>query len=134
MRVLRGRITSGVGDASNWPIDQVREVTGYHDLVPGTLNVVLEEPHRLRPDFTLYRECRTDARPEDLHFECCSLLIGADKVRALVARTSTNFHGSAVLEVMAGVNLKDRYGLRDGDWMRVEVCADGGPIGLGHLA
>ena len=127
-RILQGRVFSGAGDAENWPTEHIRTVTGYPCLKPGTLNVRLGEPHVLRHDFTLPREDRPDRqqRPENLYFESCWLLIGTDRVRALIARTSTNFHGCEVLEIMAEEKLKQHYGLQDSDCVSVEVRVDDG--------
>mgnify|MGYP001615959028 CR=1 FL=1 len=122
-RLLRGRVESGEGDATKWPTEEIRRLTRYN-LVPVTLNVVLDAPHTLRPDFTLPKEHRSDERQEDLNFERCALMVGADRVRALIARTSTNYHGCWVLEIMAEKRLKESYGLNDGDWICVEVCVD----------
>lgn len=92
---------SGCGDARNWGIGDIRRVTGRDNLHPGTLNVRLDVPHGLRVDHTLRKEERTDRRPEDLYFECCSILWRGRIVPALIARTSVNFHGDYVLEIMA---------------------------------
>jgi CTP-dependent riboflavin kinase len=99
---------------------EIREVTAY-SLISGTLNVKLDVPHTLRSDFRLPRERRTDGRPEDLDFERCRLVMRRGNVRALIARTSTNFWGDEVLEIMAEEHLRLGYGLIDRDQISVEV-------------
>ena len=118
---MNGRVFTGVGDAKNWATAQISDLTGYQ-LVPGTLNVKLDQDHEVRPDFTLRMECREDMRPEDLYLERCWLLIGDDRVRALIARTSTNYHGPRVLEIMAEQRLRTTYALAKESELQVEVC------------
>jgi CTP-dependent riboflavin kinase len=120
MRVLRGVVKAGLCDAKNWDVKAIRTVTGRPDLVEGTLNVKLNEPHVLRPDFALPAASRND-RNEDLYLEECLLLINSDKVPALIARTSTNFWGRETLEIMASVHLRHTYRLNDEDIIRVQV-------------
>jgi CTP-dependent riboflavin kinase len=124
MRVLRGTVKAGVGDAKNWPLEQIRSLTGRSDLIAGTLNVELDEPHAVRRDYTLHAASRNDGRREDLYFEECLLLIGSKRVPALIARTSTNYHGQKVLEIMAAEFLRSSHGLCDGDVIKVQVRGD----------
>src|SRR5712692_2459462 len=121
MRILRGIVKPGVGDAANWPLKQIRNVTGRYNLIAGTLNVELDEPHSVRCDFTLPVASRNDGRREDLYFEECLLLIGSKRVPALIARTSTNYHGCKVLEIMAAEHLRNSRGLGDRDIINVQV-------------
>ena len=84
--ILLGHVETGFGDAKNWGIEEIRRVRGYNRLKSGTLNVKLDAPHELRPDFRLPRGQRTDGRAEDLNFERCQLLIGSKRVPALIAQ------------------------------------------------
>jgi CTP-dependent riboflavin kinase len=121
-RTLRGYVLPGLGDASNWGIADIRGATGYSRLQPGTLNVGLSAPHKLRRDFELPGELRTDGRDEHLYFERCRLVMGDGiKVRALIARTSTNYWKDQVLEIMAEISLRGRFDLFDGLPVDVEV-------------
>lgn len=121
---LSGRVETGYGDARNCGISEIQEITGYRELKPGTLNVRLSSPHNARCDYELLRENRKDGRNyEDLRFERCCVLIGLCRVRALIARTSTNYWKSCVLELMAEELFRERYGLKDGDILHVEVWA-----------
>jgi CTP-dependent riboflavin kinase len=113
-KILSGRIEAGCGDAKNWGISEIRSVTGYSNLKKGTLNVRLGAEHILRPDYELSRRDRGDGRDEDLCFERCCLVIDACRVPALIARTSRNYWGLSVLEVMAEEMLRERYRLEDG--------------------
>jgi CTP-dependent riboflavin kinase len=125
-RTFAGRVVPGCGNASTWEISEIRKATGNYQLVEGTLNLELEVPHILRPDHKLVRENRKDRHDhdEDLFFEHCVLVIGTSRVRALIARTSTNYWGPSVLEVMAEEMLRRRYSLEDGDVLDVEVWVE----------
>ena len=121
-KTLHGHVEPGCKDAKNWGIDDIRKATGWGHLKPGTLNVRLDAPHTLRADFHLPRGQREDGREEDLDFEPCWLVIGdGQKVKALIARTSTNYWKDSVLEIMAEVWLRECYGLEDGNAVAVEV-------------
>ena len=122
-KILKGRVEKGCRDGKNWDISDIRKTTGYDNLKPGTLNVRLAAPHNLRIDYRLPREQRTDGRDEDLYFERCRLVIGRSSIRALIARTSTNFWGNSVLEIMAEEMIRQCYGVQDGDTVELEVCA-----------
>jgi CTP-dependent riboflavin kinase len=99
--VLDGRIKAGCGDAKHWGIEEIRKATGRGNLYGGTINVEIDHPHTLRVDHRLDRRDRTDQRQEDLCFENCWLITSTGKVSAVIARTSTNFWGDNVLEIMA---------------------------------
>jgi hypothetical protein len=116
--LIAGYVMPGLGDASNWGIADIQVATGYGRLQPGTLNVSLSAPHMLRRDFQLQGSQRTDGRDEDLDFERCQLVTGDGiKVRALIARTSTNYWKDEVLEIP----LRERLKLFDEDPVDVEV-------------
>lgn len=86
-----------------------------------SLNVRLDIPYRLRADTLLLCENRIDKLNEDLLFERCQLLLGGVMIPAWIARTSRNFHGDHVLEIMAEERLRPRYGLKDNDRIYVQV-------------
>jgi CTP-dependent riboflavin kinase len=124
-KTLTGRIEAGSGHAGrNWGISEIQKLTGYTNLMQGTLNLRLEAEHSLRPCCILRREDRKDRIGEDLYFEYCCLVIGVCRVPALIARTSTNHWGPSVLEIMAEEMLRKGYGLQDGDTVNVEVWTE----------
>jgi|GEM_PF-4421200 len=96
----------------------------FDNLKEGTLNVRLDAAHSLRPDYKLLRGDRECGRDEDLFFERCCLVIGLHRISALIARTSRNFWGPSVLEIMAEEMLRQGYGLQDGDVLDVEVWVE----------
>lgn len=122
MRVLRGRVVTGVGNFSYW-IEKLQEhyleKTGMR-LFPGTLNLELEEPfelpaRRARLEGWEYGgtvsvsivPCRVFGRP------------------AVILRTDKDDgepESRKIIEVACEVKLRERHGLRDGDWVEVEVA------------
>ena len=102
-----------------WPTDRIREIVGRPNLHEGTLNVQLSDAHIVTSHYTLPRE--ENNRAEALYFERCTLFVGEEVIPALIARTSANFHGSKVLEIMADVHIRRTCGLHDGDEVSVEV-------------
>jgi len=121
---LVGAVETGVGAASSSLaplLTIIRDASSLKDLQPDTLNVRLTEPYVLRPTFTILGS--EVGRDEDYHFEACSIH-DLQRLRAflgLIMRTSTNYHGESVLEVMAEVNLRERMGLSDGTSVDVSV-------------
>lgn len=123
-KTIRGVLTTGLGCAKTWGIDEIRKATGCPGLQPGTLNVRLDIPYKVRTDALLRRENRIDKLNEDLLFERCQLLFGEVIIPAWIARTSRNFHGDHVLEIMAEERLRQRYDLEDNDCIYLQVFLD----------
>jgi len=120
-KTIRGVLRTGLGCARDWGIDEIRNATGCPGLQPGTLNVQLDIPYKLRVDALLLRENRIDKLNEDLLFERCQVLLEGVLVPAWIARPSQNFHGDYVLEIMAEERLRQRYGLKDNDNIYLQV-------------
>jgi CTP-dependent riboflavin kinase len=121
MAVLRGRVTSGVGDLTTRMVDYAdlyRSKTGV-DLYPGSLNVVLEEAwhvgnNRIRIEPP---EC-----PVALSIVPC--LIGG--IDAFIVRTDRNDRGEGdhlptIIEVAAVLGLRSALGVEDGDEVEVVI-------------
>jgi CTP-dependent riboflavin kinase len=102
-----------------WPTDRIRELVGRPGLHKGTLNVRLSAEHQVTANYTLPEE--QNNRLETLYFERCNLLIRASVIPALIARTSTNHHGSDLLEIMADVHIRQTFEIPDGARISVEV-------------
>ena len=122
MRVLKGRVVTGVGNFSFWIEklqDHYREKTGMR-LFPGTLNVELDEP------FDLPRE-RARLEAEE-YGGTVSVSIVPCKVfgrAAVILRTDkadSEPRTRRIIEVACEVKLRERHQLRDGDVVEVEVA------------
>lgn len=121
MRVLRGKVVTGVGNFSYWIEklqDHYRDKTGMR-LFPGTLNVELDEP------FELPRE-RARLEAEE-YGGTVSVSIVPCKVfgRAAVILRTDKADGEPesrkIIEVACEVKLREQHQLRDGDVIEVEV-------------
>jgi len=117
---LVGMVFSGAGVArqSLEPLmADIRRVSGLRELLPETLNVRLGHPYRLHPDPDLTFWAHEWNHPEDVFLQRCRIFA----LDALIMRTSTNYHGDSVLEIMAEQRLRATFGLDDGSQVEVEV-------------
>lgn len=122
MRVLKGKVVTGVGNFSFW-IEKLqghyRNKTGMQ-LFPGTLNIELDAP------FDLPRE-RTRLEAEE-YGGTVSVNIVPCKVfgrAAVILRTDkadSEPQSRMIIEVACEVKLREQHQLRDGDVIEVEVA------------
>ena len=122
MMVLKGRVVTGVGNFSYW-IERLQEhyleKTGMR-LFPGTLNLQLDEPFEL-PRERGRLEAREYAGTVTVNIVPCSVF----GRRAVILRTEKadgEPESRKVIEVACEVKLREEHGLRDGDWVEVEVA------------
>lgn len=123
MRVLTGKVVSGVGNFSYW-IERLKD--HYHRktglrLYPGTLNIELDDEYSVPPGVT---------RLEGVEYGGdVSVIIVPCRVfgeRAVILRTDSSergegTHPKTIVEVACEVKLRDKYHLRDGDIVHVEI-------------
>ena len=126
MVVLTGRVVTGVGNFSYW-IERLHDhylrKTGM-SLFPGTLNVQLEEEYSVPPDSPSL-EGEEYGGPVNVDLVPCRIF----DERAVILRPYAAEHGEDpndrnVVEVACEVKLRDKYNLRDGDVVSVEVLTD----------
>jgi riboflavin kinase len=122
MVVLTGRVVTGVGNFAYW-IERLQEhyrrKTGV-SLFPGTLNVLLEEEYSV-PSGALRLEAEEYGGTVSVNIVPCRIL----DERAFILRTDAAERDSKnIIEVACEVKLRDKYALRDGDTVRVEVLTD----------
>ena len=123
MKVLRGQVTTGIGNFAQWIeklSDHYERKTGMR-LFPGTLNVSLTEPYS------------TSSAPIRLEAEEYGGRVSVNIVpciifgrRAFLLRTEQNENGTGdhsphIIEIATDIKLRDAYGLRDGDWVEVVI-------------
>lgn len=134
MRVLRGKVESGVGDFAQW----ILKLNAYYErktglkLFPGTLNVRLSKPYTIPKD-CLRLEAHEYNGSVDINIIPCRVL----GRRAFILRTDANEEGTGrhprtVVEITSDVKLRDVYGLSDGDEVTIEIEDQAPTSGLGQ--
>lgn len=122
MFVLMGWVVTGVGNFSYWIErleDHYRRKTGM-SLFPGTLNVRLEGEYSVPAD-ALRLEAEEYGGTVSVNIVPCRIF----GERAVILRTDAAERDSkTVVEVACEVKLRDKYNLRDGDVVQVEVLTD----------
>jgi riboflavin kinase len=122
MRVLKGKVVTGVGNFSFWIEklqDHYRRKTGLR-LFPGTLNIQLDEPFDL-PRGRERLEAREYGGTVSVNIVPCTIL----GRRAVILRTDkadSELQSRMIIEVACEVKLRDRHQLRDGDVVEVAVA------------
>ena len=122
MRVLKGKVVTGVGNFSCW-IEQLqdhyRHKTGL-PLFPGTLNIQLDEPFDL-PQQRARLEAQEYGGTVSVNIVPCTIL----GRRAVILRTDkadSVLQSGMIIEVACEVKLRDQHQLRDGDVVEVAVA------------
>jgi len=105
---------------------QIREKLGF-DPFPGTLNLKLREADmERRRELDGLPGVRIDGfRGEERAFggaRCYPLVVNGDAEGAMIVADRTGYDLS-VVEVIAPVNLRERFGLEDGDVVKLEIRA-----------
>jgi riboflavin kinase len=123
MKVLTGRVVSGVGNFAYW-IDMLKDhyqrKTGMM-LFPGTLNVQLDEEYSV-PQGAMRLEGEEYGGTVSINIVPCRIF----EEDAVILRTDTNesgegLHPRTLVEVACEVKLRDKYQLKDGDTVHIEV-------------
>jgi riboflavin kinase len=126
MKVLTGKVVSGVGNFSYW-IDKLKDhyqkKTGLV-LFPGTLNVQLGEEYRI-PSEAMRLEGEEYGGTVSINIVPCRIF----EEEAVILRTDTNergegLHPKTLVEVACEVKLRDKYNLKDGDIVQIKVETD----------
>jgi riboflavin kinase len=123
MKVLTGRVVTGVGNFSYW-IDKLkdhyRRKTGLV-LFPGTLNVQLDEEYSV-PAGATRLEGEEYGGDVSVNIVPCRIF----DEEAVILRTDKyekdeGPHARTLVEVACEVKLRDKYQLKDGDIVHIEV-------------
>lgn len=123
MKVLRGRVESGIGDFSGW----IAKLNAHYErktgmkFFPGTLNVRLAEEYALPAD-RVRLEAHEYGGTVSVNIVPCRVF----GRRAFILRTDANEGGAGrhprtVVEIASDVKLRDEYGLQDGDEVSIEI-------------
>jgi riboflavin kinase len=123
MRVLRGRVETGIGDFGRWieKLDAHYERKTGMKLYPGTLNIRLAEPYSI-PAGCIRLEAREYGGTVSVSIVPCQV----QGRRGFILRTDANQNGTGrhprtVVEVASDVKLRDQFNLVDGDEVSIEV-------------
>jgi riboflavin kinase len=118
--VLKGEVTTGVGDLAKWMrqyAEHYEAATGMR-LYPGSLNLRLPEPWPL-PDDTIRVPAERVGRT--VHLIRCSI----SSRSCFIFRTDNAEQGGPdeqrVIEILSEVNLRNEFGLSDGDMLEIVV-------------
>ena len=123
MRVLRGKVVSGIGNFSYW-IEKLQDhyyrKTGMK-FFPGTLNVELDQTYRV-PQGAIRLEKEEYGGSVSVNIVPCRIF----RREAYILRTDKSEDeqgqgGRSIIEVASEVKLRAEYGLEDGDEVEVEV-------------
>src|ERR1039458_3909533 len=123
MKVLRGKVESGIGDFGRWieKLEAHYECKTGMKLYPGTLNIRLAEP------YTVPAGCaRLEASEYGGSVSVSIVPCWVFGRRAFILRTDGNegeegTHPRTVVEIASDVKLRDEYHLVDGDEVFIEV-------------
>ena len=127
MRVLRGKVVSGSGNAASftqldWVRMQCKQKLGFEPF-PGTLNIEIV-PENLADAESLRHQKGIELTPTDPNF--CSAKVVAASVEGIEAaliipEEKVRIHGNNTLEVIAPVGLKAALNIDDGDTVEITI-------------
>ena len=127
MKVLTGKVVTGVGNFAYW-IEKLHEhylrKTGL-DLFPGTLNVQLEEEYRIPSDAARLEGSEYGGTVSVNIVPCRIFDEPAVILRTDACEFETGVHPRTLVEVACAVKLRDKYQLKDGDVVRIEIETSG---------
>jgi CTP-dependent riboflavin kinase len=122
--ILRGRVTSGIGDLTQWMIkygDLYEQCTGVR-LYPGSLNVALDEEYRLPAVPPLRLPPAALGGRVGMNIVPCRFMgLPAFILRTDQNEAGTGNHDRKVVEIGAAVRLRDRFDLADGDVVTIQI-------------
>ncbi len=103
----------------------IRQRTQFTKLLPGTLNVLIDNPRtEIRADHFVSIQENT-WRGESVTFQRCRLSCNGIRIRVLLMRTSRNYWGHGILEFMAEHQLRDLFSVNDEDEIEIEFFVSG---------
>lgn len=119
---LEGIVIDGLGKAKYWvgKISTVfKEKTNYN-LVLGTLNIKLNEPYIINPDFIIKKE--EFGGTENVLVKKCKILgKEAYMVRAEKNQKNNGEHGLDIIEIVGDVNFRETYNLMNNQRIIVSI-------------
>jgi riboflavin kinase len=125
--ILKGEVFSGSGEGAEyiklpWVREQIRTKLGF-DPYPGTLNV------RLLGRKKFLKDLLKKVKPEKILPKegfCCGVCFRAvfrGFVKCGIVLPKIAGYPENVIEIVAPVNLREKFGLKDGEIVRVEIVS-----------
>lgn len=123
MQILKGAVVSGFGNFSYW-IEKFQtyylQKTGMK-FFPGTLNIQLDKPYHL-PENIIRLEKEEYGGSVSVNIVPCKIFgRNAFILRTDKNNTDSGDHPKTIIEIACDVKLRDKYNLKDGDFVEVEV-------------
>ena len=117
-----GTVIDGLGKAKYWvgKISTIfKEKTNYN-LVLGTLNIKLNEPYIINPDFIIKKE--EFGGTENVLVKKCKIL-GKEAyiVRAEKNQKDNGEHGLDIIEIVGNVNFRETYSLKNNERIKISL-------------
>jgi len=122
MRILKGKVVTGVGNFSFWIAklqEHYRNKTGMH-LFPGTLNIQLGKPFDL-PQNRTRLEAEEYGGTVSVNIVPCKIF-GQEAVILRTDKADREPQSKSIIEVACEVKLREKHQLKDGDVVEVEVA------------
>lgn len=120
--ILEGQIVKGMGKAKKFITMMNKHFyskTGI-TLFPGTLNIKLVKPYNLSVDYIIKAEEYGGSFNVQIQ-KCKVLQEDAYIVRSEKNTADTGDYKQDVIEIVSNVNFRDKYSLKDGDLIKIEI-------------
>lgn len=120
--VLIGKVTRGMGTAKKFV--KMMQKSFYEKtnikLYPGTLNIKLNKPYILKPDYIVKSE--EYGGTFNVQIQKCKVLgENAYIVRSEKNTKSSGDYGRDILEIVSNINFREKYNLKDGDFIQITI-------------
>lgn len=116
-----GNVKSGLGEGKYW-IDKINPILIKRKgikLFPGTLNIQIEKKYKIEDDYEIIEGYEYGGIEQVLLKQCEILGEKAYIVRPKRNNVENGDHPLNIIEVVANVNLREKYHLKDND--KVEI-------------
>ncbi len=116
---IRGRVVSGTGEGQHY----VKEYTQYFEnalgftCFPGTLNIKVDQI----PNLNGFKKFRVIPEKSEFAPVDCYLVVINDEVDGAIVIPEKTRHGPDIIELIASVNLREHFELKDGDEVVCEL-------------
>ncbi len=123
MPSLRGKVVSGLADFGQW----IERLSSFYEqktgmrFYPGTLNVELSAEYSLPSNVIRLEADEYGGRASVSIVPCRIFNRPAFLLRTDQNEAGTGHHPRNIIEIATDVRLRANYGLKDGDWVEIDV-------------